>query len=61
MKVCYNFHDLEEVVERDYRVEEHEERFGDSEDIFHVPCGSWFEISNAVITNISNGASSQWR
>jgi len=61
VKVCYDFHDLEEMVEGDYGVEKHEECFGDLEDIFHLTCCSWFKISNAVITNIADGASGKRR
>ena len=42
-------------------VEEHEERFGNLEDVFQFPGSPWLEVSNTIIANIANGPSSEWR
>ncbi len=61
LEVCYYFDDLEEVIESDDRIEEHEEGFWNMENIFHIPSRLWLKISNTIIANITNGSSSKWR
>lgn len=49
------------MVESYDRVEEHEERFGNVEDVLHLPGRAWLEVSNTIIAHIANGPSSEWR
>ena len=59
--VCYYFDDLEEMIESDDRIEEHEQGFWNMENIFHLPSRPWLEISDAIVANIADCSSSKWR
>lgn len=48
------------MIESHDCVEEHEQRFGNLENIFHFPSCPRLEISNTVIAHIANGSSSEW-
>ena len=61
MEICNHFDYLEEVVERDYRVEEHEEGLGHSKDIGHWPRSPGFEVAHTIISNVAYRAASQGR
>ena len=61
LDVCYYFDDLEEVIESDYRIEQHEERFWNMKNIFHLPSRLRLKISNTIIANIANCSASEWR
>ena len=61
MKVCNDFHHLEEMVESNDCVKEHEERLGNLKDVLHLPCGPRLEVSDTVVTHIANGPSSEGR
>ena len=54
VKVGYYFYELVEVVKSDDGVEEHEEGFRDSEDVFHEAGGAWFEVPDTVIPDVAN-------
>lgn len=48
------------MIERDDGIEEHEERLRDAEDILQRASRLGLEVSDAVITHVTNCASSQW-
>ena len=49
------------MVERNYGIKEHEKRLRNSEDIFHWAGSTRFKIPYAIVPNITNSASRQWR
>ena len=60
MEICYDFDDLEVVVEGNDRIEEHKEGFGDLENVFHLPHRLWLEVSNTIIAHVADGSSCKW-
>ena len=61
-QVCDDLDNLEEVVESDHSIEKHKEALRNLKNILHIVSFSlWLEVLHAVITNISNGPSSQRR
>lgn len=54
VEVRYYFYELVEVVEGDDGVEEHEEGFGNLEDVFHGAGGAGFEVPNAVVAHVAD-------
>lgn len=61
VEVRYHFDELVEVVEGDDGVEEHEEGFGNLQDILHGASGARFEVSDAVITHVANCTAGEGR
>ena len=61
MYVGYDLYGLEEMVKRDDGIKEHEQGLGDFENIFHGSGCARFEVTYAVIPNIANSTSGQWR
>lgn len=49
------------MVESDDGVEEHEEGFGDLQDIFHGASGARFEVPDAVVAHVANRTAGQRR
>lgn len=60
MKICYDLDHLEEVVEGNNRIEEHEEGFGDVENVFHLPSRFGLEVSNTIVADIANCSTCEW-
>lgn len=62
LEICNDFDDLEEVVEGDDGVEEHEEGLRNLEDIVHLAGCPRLEVADAVVANIANSASCEgWK
>ena len=59
MDVGDNLDDLEEVIEGYNGVEEHEERFGNLENVFHFAGCAGLEIADTVIADVAYGATSE--
>lgn len=52
---------FEEVIEGDYGVAKHEERFGNVEWVLQVPCSSGLEVFYAVVGDVTEGAAGHGR
>jgi hypothetical protein len=62
VKICYNHDLLEEVIDSDYGITEHEEALRDLEHILQVTLCLGFEVFDAIVPNIPNGTTSErWK
>ena len=59
MQIGDDLDDLEEVVEGDDGVEEHEERFGNAQDVFQGSRRPRLEVAHAVVAYVADGAAGE--
>lgn len=50
----------ESMIEGNYGIKKHEQGLGNLEYIPHRPSRAWLEIADAIISDVADGASSQW-